>query len=166
MSLLTEDDLLKNSKFKLRTLEEAENLAEFMALHCHESKRILPGLKALLVNAIEHGNLAICKSHKNVLGNHKNWRREISRLLQLPHNQEKFVSATLSLTKRGVYIIIEDQGEGFDWEKFIHIDPARAGDHYGRGIALAHAMSFDKLVYNDKGNRAVAFVSNERQLEW
>ncbi len=30
----------------------------------------------------------------------------------------------------------------------------------------ANATSFEKLVYNDLGNKAVAFVSHKKQLDW
>jgi hypothetical protein len=46
------------------------------------------------------------------------------------------------------------------------IDPSRAGDNHGRGIAQANAVSFDKLVYNPRGNQAIAFVSGQAKLEW
>ena len=46
------------------------------------------------------------------------------------------------------------------------IDPARAGDNHGRGIAQANTMSFDKLKYNEKGNQAVAYMSRKGRLEW
>ena len=65
-----------------------------------------------------------------------------------------------------MYVVITDQGDGFDWKKFMRIDPSRAGDNHGRGIAQANATSFDKLTYNDKGNQVIAFVGLEKQLEW
>lgn len=46
------------------------------------------------------------------------------------------------------------------------IEPARAGDNHGRGIAQACATSFDKLTYNEVGNQVVAFVGETPFLEW
>ena len=46
------------------------------------------------------------------------------------------------------------------------IDPARAGDNHGRGIAQANSMSFDELKYNQEGNQAIAFVGKEKALSW
>jgi hypothetical protein len=46
------------------------------------------------------------------------------------------------------------------------IDPARAGEIHGRGIAMANSISFDKLTYNEKGNKAVAFVADQSSLNW
>ena len=54
----------------------------------------------------------------------------------------------------------------FEWKKYLHIDPARAADNHGRGIAQARAVSFTKLQYNDIGNQATAFVDHQKPLEW
>ena len=61
---------------------------------------------------------------------------------------------------------IIDTGKGFQWRKYMEIDPARAQDNHGRGIAQANAVSFDQLEYNDIGNEVTAFVSNEAELDW
>jgi two-component system cell cycle response regulator len=57
-------------------------------------------------------------------------------------------------------------GPGFDWKKYMVIEPSRAKDNHGRGIAQARAMSFDRLSYNDTGNQVVGFVSKTSQIEW
>ena len=50
----------------------------------------------------------------------------------------------------------EGEGEGFDWQAYMEIDPARALDSHGRGIAQANKISFDelvkKMVINDYNN--------------
>ena len=52
-----------------------------------------------------------------------------------------------------------DQGNGFDWQSFLEIDPERAFDPNGRGIALARLLSFSTLIYEGGGNTAVATIS-------
>jgi hypothetical protein len=47
---------------------------------------------------------------------------------------------------------VQDEGVGFDWEKYLQFDPERAFDPHGRGIALANKMSFDSLTYLGNGN--------------
>lgn len=159
-------DLIDNCKFKFRTLAEAESLSVFMANCFPDSRRVLPGLGELLINAVEHGNLAIGYEGKHKLVEDRAWRAEVERLQKLPEHAEKYATATISRKEDGVYVVVEDQGNGFEWKKFMTIDPSRAGDSHGRGIAQAKAVSFDKLTYNEKGNKAVAFVRNNRQLEW
>lgn len=158
--------LIDTCRFRFRTLDEAESLSAFMANCFSEPSRVLPGLGELLINAVEHGNLGIGYQHKSELVDSGTWRAEIRRLESAPENQNKFVDATIAHKEDGMYVVITDQGEGFEWKKFLQIDPARAGDNHGRGIAQARAISFDKLTYNPAGNQVVAFVGKERRLEW
>lgn len=158
--------LIDTCKFKLRTLDEAEHLAAFIANCFPDPERVLPGIGELLVNAIEHGNLGVGYNQKTTLLNNGTWRAEINRLQTLPQNEHKYVTVTLAHKEDGIYVVIEDQGAGFAWKKYMQIDPARAGDNHGRGIAQANIMSFDKLTYNDSGNIAVGYVGHEKQLEW
>ncbi len=57
-----------------------------------------------------------------------------------------------------VTVTIEDEGAGFDWRAFVDYDPLRAFDPNGRGIAIARAMSFDRVAYNERGNRVTVEV--------
>lgn len=159
-------NLIDSCKFKFRTLVDAENLAVFMAGCFTDAERVLPGLGELLTNAVEHGNLGIGFDGKRALVESGAWRQEVEQREKLPENAEKYATATISRKDDGIYVVIEDQGDGFEWKKFMTVDPSRAGDCHGRGIAQACAISFDKLTYNDKGNRAVAFVKNDAVLKW
>jgi hypothetical protein len=51
---------------------------------------------------------------------------------------------------------IADQGDGFDWQKYLEISPERAFDPHGRGVAMSRMMSFDTLEYIGSGNRVIA----------
>ncbi len=158
--------LIDTCKFKFQTLSEAENLSAFIANCFPDPKRVLPGLGELLTNAIEHGNLGVGYDQKTDLIDAGTWRAEVDRMQKLPQHENKYAVATVAQKADGTYVVIEDEGNGFDWKKFMQIDPSRAGDNHGRGIAQANTMSFDKLTYNEKGNQAVAFVGHEQQLEW
>lgn len=159
-------DLMESCKFRFRTLAEAESLAVFMANCFPDPGRVLSGLGELLVNAVEHGNLGIGYQGKHKLTETGMWRAEVERLQALPEHAGKFATATISRKDDGIYVVVEDQGDGFDWKKFMAIDAARAGDAYGRGIAQARAVSFDKLTYNEAGNKAIAFARHGGTLEW
>lgn len=162
----TSFNLIDTCKFKFSTLAQAESLAAFIANCFPDPIRVLPGLGELLINAIEHGNLGIGYAMKTKLVEAGTWRAEIEHMQKMPEHANKFATATIAHKEDGTYVIIEDQGQGFDWRKYMQIDPARAGDNHGRGIAQANATSFDKLSYNDSGNKAVAFVGAKKQLEW
>jgi CheY-like chemotaxis protein len=162
----TSFNLIETAKFNFRTLTEARSLAAFIANCFPDPERTVSGLGELLINAIEHGNLAIGYDRKTQLIEDSTWESEINRLQKLPEHEHKFATATVVHKIDGTYVIIEDQGQGFEWKNFLHIDPARAGHNHGRGIAQANTMSFDKLTYNERGNQAAAFVGINKQLEW
>lgn len=120
--------LVETCKFKFRTLNEAESLSAFIANFYPDPHRVLSGIGELLINALEHGNLGIGYTLKTQLIENGTWRAEIERLQTMPQHTGKSISVTLAHKDDGTYIVIEDQGNGFDWRKYMHIDPARAGD--------------------------------------
>lgn len=158
--------LVETCKFKFRTLNEAESLAAFVSNFFPDPRRVLSGIGELLINALEHGNLEIGYGLKTTLIDNGTWRSEIEKRQNMPHNIDKHITVTLARKEDGTYIVIEDQGEGFNWRKFMQIDPSRAGDNHGRGIAQANTLCFDKLAYNEKGNQVIGYVGPEKQLEW
>lgn len=159
-------NLIQTCKFHFRTLEEAESLAAFMA-HCFpDAERVLPGLAELMMNAIEHGTYGIGYERKSDLIESGTLRAEVQRRQSLPEYAGKFVEAVITHKDNGVYAIITDQGPGFAWKRFLTIEPSRAKDNHGRGIAQANALSFDKLTYNEAGNQAIAYVTKTPQLNW
>lgn len=159
-------NLIDTCKFKFRTLADAESLAAFMANCFADPERVLPGLGELLINAVEHGLLGIGYETKTDLVERGTWRSEVERKQDQPQFADQFATATLARKDDGIYVVIDDPGEGFDWAKYMSIDPSRAGDNHGRGIAQASAISFDKLTYNAVGNKAVVFVKHDAVLEW
>lgn len=159
-----------SSRFFVHTLEEAEALACFAAHVFPVPERALPGLAELLVNAVEHGNLNIGYDEKTELLKQNNWREEIARRLEMPEYANKRVELVLEKKDGQVYAQITDEGDGFDWKKYLRIDPSRAMDSHGRGIAQANMLAFDQLAYSPKGNRVVCVTSasadRKHILEW
>lgn len=159
-------NLIETCKFKLRTIDEAESLAAFMA-HCFpDPQRVLSGLAELMINAIEHGTYGIGYERKSDLVESGTLRAELQRRQELPEYAGRSVEAVITHKDNGTYVVITDQGEGFNWRRYLNIEPARARDNHGRGIAQANAVSFDKLTYNEQGNQVVAFVGKEQKIEW
>jgi len=64
-----------------------------------------------------------------------------------------------------IEFIIQDQGDGFDWQNYLDISPERAFDSHGRGIAMACMYSFDKVEYHGNGNMVSAIVSLHSEIE-
>lgn len=159
-------NLIQTCKFHFRTVEEAESLAAFMA-HCFpDAERVLPGLAELMMNAIEHGTYGIGYERKSDLIESGTMRAEIQRRQSLSEYADKFVEAVVTHKDNGVYAVITDQGPGFNWKSYMTIEPSRARDNHGRGIAQANALSFDKLTFNESGNQAIGFVSKKPQIKW
>lgn len=158
--------MIQTCKFRFRTIDEAESLAAFAAQCFPDPERVLPGLGELLINAIEHGNLEIGYDRKTALLNDGSWREEVERRQAMDEYRDRAAEFIITRKDEGIYAIVTDQGKGFEWRRYLTIDPARAGDNHGRGIAQARAMSFDRLSYNERGNQAAAFVGEQKSLEW
>lgn len=143
---------LNQAVFQFRTLEDASDLAQALSQLCPEPERVIVGLQELLINAVEHGNLAISYADKTRLVLEDRWREEVEARLALPEYAARHVEIRFQRHASHISIAIADQGSGFDWQKYLQLDPERAFDPHGRGIALANMMSFDSLTYLGNGN--------------
>lgn len=143
---------LQEARFRIRTVEEAGQLAAFLAQACPQPEQAQLGLSELMLNAVEHGNLGITYAEKASLKQEDGWHRELERRAALPENLGKTVEITVSRQPEVLLVRIEDQGQGFDWTPYLEFSPERAFDPNGRGIALARMMSFSALEYMGKGN--------------
>lgn len=154
------------SQFEFRTLEDAESLACFLAYCFPDPDRVIHGLYALFINAVEHGIADIGYAHKTQLLDQQRWAEEVALRLALPEHVEQKALATFRRREEGCYITITDPGNGFDWREYINYSPSRAQAKHGRGIAQAMAVSFDNLTFNERGNEAIGFVAAQSTLEW
>ena len=141
------------------TIEEARKLAIMLATLCPDPNIVSMGLTELLLNAVEHGNLGITYAEKSQLKREERWEEEIIARLAQPEYADKKAVASFSRQANQIVFTITDQGNGFDWNKYLEFDPDRAFDLNGRGITMARMMSFKTLEYQGKGNQVVATVS-------
>jgi DNA-binding response OmpR family regulator len=148
--------LMVRGDYRLRTLEEARDLAGLLAQCSADPERIVVGLSELLINAVEHGNLGITYEEKSALIDAGGWEAEVARRLQLPGNRDKRAKVAFERTEGEIRYRIEDCGDGFDWRRYLEISPARAFHTHGRGIAMSRNLSFDRLEYFGAGNQVVA----------
>ena len=151
-------ELLNSSCFELQTPSEARELAVLLATLCPEPERVVLGLSELLLNAIEHGNLAIGYNQKSELLKQHKLDYEIARRLQSSNFKDKLVTVRVECSREILTFIIEDEGQGFDWKRYQNVDPQRLNDHHGRGIAMASLLSFDAIQYEAPGNRVRAVL--------
>lgn len=151
-------DMVVESIFKFQTIDQAHVLAGHLANYFPNPANVAVGLLELLINAVEHGNLAIGYDAKNKLLSESRLQHEIFCRLNLPENLEKFVTVTLHKYADKISVSIKDEGDGFNYKNYFSFDPIRMTDANGRGIAKANAMSFDKLTYNEQGNQVTGEV--------
>lgn len=155
--------LLKECHFSAKSLEDATYLGGFLANFFPDPDRVVVGLTELLINAVEHGNLDISYLEKSELLHENGWKEEIERRLKLPQYRQKSVDIQITRSEEDVCIRIHDEGNGFQWQRFLKMDPARAAHPHGRGIAIAKTVSFDQLQFNDKGNEVIASCQLQAQ---
>lgn len=149
---------LDQGAFTFRTLEEVHRIASLLAALCPAPHEAEIGICELMVNAVEHGNLGISNSEKHRLKQDDNWLQEIALRLKSAECGAHLARISFLRQKDRVIFCIEDEGQGFEWQHFLDIDPARVELLNGRGIALARSISFDSLEYQGCGNRVVATI--------
>ena len=157
--------MLDNGTFFIRTIDEAAHLANLLAGGFPDPSRVVQGLMELLVNAIEHGNLGITYTEKIALASSGVWLREVQRRQELPEHLNKRVEIRFERRENTIEVTIRDQGKGFDWVRYLDIDPKRAFDINGRGIAMARLLSFDTLRYLGNGNAVFVTVNTSSGIE-
>jgi CheY-like chemotaxis protein len=151
--------LANQATFRLRTVAEARGLAAALARACPKPETAAVGLVELMVNGIEHGNLGISYDDKTRLCLDGAWPEEVERRLTLPENRDKHIEVGFARESDRIAFTIRDQGPGFDWERYLEIDPRRILHCHGRGIALAKANAFSDLRYQAPGNVVVATIA-------
>jgi DNA-binding response OmpR family regulator/anti-sigma regulatory factor (Ser/Thr protein kinase) len=141
---------LEEGTFRFRTLKEGEQLAVWIAHACPEPERAM-AIMEIMANAVEHGNLGITYGEKTALLDQGRWMAEVERRLGLPEFAGKYVEVRVKKTSEKLTALVEDQGAGFAFEKYLRFNPGRAFDNHGRGIAMA-GMSMS-MEYLGRGNR-------------
>jgi anti-sigma regulatory factor (Ser/Thr protein kinase) len=116
-------------------------------------------LSELLLNSIEHGNLGISYSEKSQLLIEGRLHEEIEHRLQATPWGSRRVRVSTRRADTEMSIRIQDEGDGFDPSSYLELDPARALDPNGRGIAMARMISFSRLEYQGNGNTVAATVA-------
>ena len=150
---------LHESRFAIRTLKEAQNLAPMLSKLCHNPEVRGLGFLEILLNAIEHGNLGITYQEKTNLMSEGMWKEEVESRLALPENEGKVVEVIVERHEDKMTFLVKDQGSGFDWNQYLEFDPQRAMHSHGRGIAMANSISFDDLKYRGCGNEVLITVN-------
>ena len=147
--------LLVEGHFRFRTLTEGEQLAVSLANSCPEPERAAM-IMEMITNAIEHGNLEMTYEEKSRFMEEGTWFAEIERRAHQPEHASKFVHVHVKRNPTNITVLIEDQGRGFDFKKYLTLDEKRLLDNHGRGIAMARA--YLKIDYQGAGNKVLVTI--------
>jgi FixJ family two-component response regulator/anti-sigma regulatory factor (Ser/Thr protein kinase) len=126
------------------------NLPAFLS--SDEVVKIKIAIEEIIRNSVEHGNLGIGMEEKHEALAHGRFGELVEERLALAGNAEKKILVSSELDKETLTVTVEDEGEGFPWADFLRRGPSELLRLNGRGILLAQ-MGFDRIVYNDCGNR-------------
>lgn len=146
---------LLEGHFRFRTLADGEHLAVMIANSCPQPERAAM-IMEMITNGIEHGNLGITYEEKTKFMEEGTWYAEIERRLDLPEHAAKYIDLHFRRHKDKITILIEDCGQGFDFNAFLTLDEQRLLDNHGRGIAIAR--SYLDLEYQGKGNKVLVTI--------
>ncbi|MBV5340956.1 MAG: response regulator [Deltaproteobacteria bacterium] len=147
-----------SAELQFSTLEDVNRVAGILASLCPDPDIASSGLVELLLNAVEHGNLGITYEEKKLLMYEDRWEEELKRRLALPEYMGLMATVTFERCSSALTFRITDQGQGFDWTKYLEIDPARSLDPNGRGIAMSRRHSFSTVEFQGTGNVVKATV--------
>lgn len=151
--------LLQEGTFRFRDLDDCTMLARYLASACPQPERVVRGLRELLINAVEHGNLEISYHEKAALVLAGQWDAEVERRLRSPRWRDRYAEVALHRNRNKLTFTVRDQGPGFAWQSFLDFSSERAFDPNGRGIAIARQQCFDALDYQDGGRCVNAVVA-------
>lgn len=151
-------ELLDLAEFRFKTLEEIGPLIEVLASLAPDPALAATGLAELLVNAVEHGNLGISYEEKKHLRMSNVWEQRVLQRQILPEYCERCVHVRIKRHFDRLVFTVTDEGDGFDWRRYLDFEPERMSDPNGRGIAMARLLSFSSLEYSGNGNTVAATI--------
>jgi sigma-B regulation protein RsbU (phosphoserine phosphatase) len=147
--------LLQEGSFRFKSPGEAEFLAVAIANASPAPQKAMI-ISEILLNAVEHGNLGITYDEKTGYIAKGTLRTEVDRRLALQENADKWVGMKLKRYENALTVEVEDQGPGFDYQKYLQMDESRVFDNHGRGIAITN--EYLGLNYIGKGNKVVVTI--------
>ncbi len=143
------------------------NLAKYLGTQ--EINYVRIGLREMIINAIEHGNLDIGFEEKSQATMDDNYIEFVMKRQGEPRFRDRRVRIEYLLSSERVAYKIADDGNGFDYRAMLEKVKNRVNEemlYHGRGITMAMNI-FDKITYNRKGNEVLLekFLSPKKILE-
>ena len=124
-------------------------------LHSEKVKSIRIGLREIIINSIEHGNLNITFDEKSKAVHKGNYLSLLRKRQQEKKYKDRKVKVSIDMNRERVLYEISDEGNGFDFDSIMADISQRIDNELivnGRGITMAMNI-FDNIEYNEYGNR-------------
>ena len=114
------------------------------------------GLREMLINAIEHGNLEITFEEKSAQMENGDYLVFIKKRQENRSYLGRKITVEFSLDGNSAVYKIIDEGKGFDHKNYIRKKKQNKSENlaHGRGISIALNI-FDEVRYNKKGNQVL-----------
>lgn len=158
--------LIKNLLFTADDISHriTDNLQKYMDKGDMNLIRI--GLREIIINSIEHGNLNISFEEKTEAILNDRYFEFINERQNHPDYRDKRVRIEYLISPSKAIYKITDQGKGFNHRKFLAGMTDDQGElmlAHGRGINMVKSI-FNEVKYNLKGNQVllVKLINNER----
>jgi PAS domain S-box-containing protein len=166
---IAEDEIIKYQNFEASSftidnyLLNAEEIASRASILLNrfmlpgESGVIKIGLREMIINAIEHGNLAITFDEKTKAMTENTYFELINQRRNDARYKNRKVHVEFKIDRDKATYKITDEGNGFDVEKHLSTTAEQVNIDsvaHGRGITMTK-NAFDKIAYNRKGNQVL-----------
>jgi hypothetical protein len=148
---------LNSGEFSVRTLDDARDVATFIAQGCPRTCQVAVGIYVLLANAIEHGNLEISSTEKAKAMAEGKWRRMIVKRQGENEYARRRVRVKFQRGGRVISLVIQDDGPGIDAETAEMANPTGKG-YRAKGIKMAKTLGFSQVSYLGVGNIVEATI--------
>ncbi|GIM18840.1 hypothetical protein KHM19_06520 [Leptospira borgpetersenii] len=160
----TLNNYLRNADLLSRLL--TVNLARFIGTEVVIAIRTC--IREIIINSIEHGNLAISFDEKTEALDEGRYLELIQGRQKEPFYGRRTVKVSYSLNARRIGFLISDEGEGFDYKKILNLDIEKLNETsltHGRGILMTRSV-FDIVRFNEKGNRVLLIKYLKKPLRY
>ena len=136
------------------TMRITRNINKYMDPDAVSILRI--GLREMIINAIEHGNLEISYEDKTNALKNNSYPELIERRRNKPEYSKRKVVIEYQIDPEKAVFTIEDQGKGFNHREILNKEISEVDNtiSHGRGIIMSKEI-FNEIKYNNKGNKVI-----------
>jgi len=146
--------LLQNKTYNFRTPQDALGVTKSLMQDFPELSDAEIAIWELMSNAVEHGILGISFEEKSALLDEDGVENEISKRLCADQYKNRSAFIEVKEFSDEYVLFVCDDGDGFDWKKFLDKKLVDVTGLHGRGIPISNSIS-KALTYIGNGNKVV-----------